>query len=185
MKKRRKNHFYDGKVNGEYEFWEKFVINPKICYVQDNVDINNLKIYNARASQISELIEEPFLSTVLNYRFAYQYCFHIKQYSMSEQEFEYWNIVNDLINIEGDMFDPPPGKIIGNLYNVNDPDEEVMGYFSVNGVSFKRFFANPPSLDQDYIKPRCVLGQYYITPDCLDCTTIYSSTLIKPDYWEF
>jgi hypothetical protein len=93
--------------------------------------------------------------------------------------------VNDIINIDGSLFDPPPGTVKGNLYNAGDPNELILGYFSVSGVSYKRFWANPQSLNVIYIEPKCHSSSFRpLSPDCRDCTTVHSSTLVRPEYWK-
>ena len=179
--------FLRWRTEGEYEFKENYpmALNTKICYVKNDVDLNNLKIFDTRILSSNEISNEPFVTTKLNYRFAYQYCFHVQQYSMTEEEYNYWVTVNDVTNIDGSFFDPPPGTVRGNLFNVDDPDDEIVGYFSVSGLSAKRFFANPQSLNQVFIEPKCFASPWRpTTPDCYDCTTIYNSSLTKPDYWE-
>jgi hypothetical protein len=179
--------FLRWRVDGEYEFKENYpmAFNTKICYVKNQVDLNNLRIFDTRTLNGNQIFDEIIVNTTLDYRFARQYCFHIKQYSMTEEEFLYWDAVNDIINIDGSLFDPPPGTVKGNLFNIDDPHELVVGYFSVNGVQSRRYFANPKSLKQVHIDPKC-RGRYNqpYGPDCYDCTTIHNSTLIRPEYWQ-
>ena len=179
--------FLRWRAEGIYEFKERnpVSLNFKTCYVENKVDLNNLRIFDTRALGGDRIFDEPFLNTVLDYRFAFQYCFHISQYAMSETEYEYWKAVQDIITIDGSLFDPPPGTVRGNLFDADDPSNIVVGYFSVAGVSTKRYFANPQSLRQTYIEPKCVNSRFRpVTSDCIDCTSISGSTLERPVYWE-
>lgn len=178
--------FLRWRAEGEYEFkeWYQMALNLKTCYIQNTVDLNNLRVFDTRTLAGTKIEEEPFINTTLNYRFAIQYCFHIKQYALPEREFLYWNAIKDITNIDGSLFDPPPGTVRGNLINKSNPDDIIVGYFSVNGVQSQRFFANPQTLNQVYIEPKCRgrFGQSP-TPDCLDCTLIQNSTILRPEYW--
>jgi len=58
----------------------------------------------------------------------------IHQMSISQREFSYWSLVFTQITNFGGPFDTPPAPIKGNIFNVNDPNETVLGYFGVNNV---------------------------------------------------
>lgn len=178
--------FLRWRANGEYEFLENYpdAISPRTCYIPNNIDLNNLKIFDTRTLEGNRIDEEPFLSTLLNDRFAYNYCFHIFQYAMDEAEFKYWDAVSDIITIDGSLFDPPPGTVRGNLFFEDNPDDVIVGYFSVSGVSSKRFFVNPRDLGSNFVAPRCRRTFNRNLPsECFDCSMIRGSSLVKPDYW--
>ncbi len=179
--------FLRWRAEGEYEFkeWYPMALNTKTCFVQHNVDLNQLWIFDTRTLAGTEIEDQPFINTELDYKFAVQYCFHIKQYAMSEAEYLYWEAIQDVTTIDGSLFDPPPGTVRGNLVNTSNPKELVAGYFSVNGVQSQRFFANPQTLNLTDIEPKCRwrFGQSP-TQDCLDCTTLQNSTLERPIYWK-
>ena len=174
-------------VEGEYEFRENYpmALNTKVCFVKDRVGLNQLNVFNTSEIPGDELFGQEVIRTELNYRFAAQYCFHIFQYAISEEEFIYWNNIADIINREGSIFDPPPGTVRGNMVNVDDPDDIVLGYFSVSGISYRRYFVNEDEIGF-YIEPRCsprpFRPQY---PICRECLSIFGSTLERPSYWEF
>jgi len=58
----------------------------------------------------------------------------IHQMSISQRAFAYWNLVFSQITNFGGPFDTPPAPIEGNVFNVNDPDEKVLGFFGVSKV---------------------------------------------------
>lgn len=58
----------------------------------------------------------------------------IEQNSISERNYDYlFSLLNEALPSGG--FGTPPAPVIGNLYNVNDTDEIVFGYFSASDVS--------------------------------------------------
>ena len=175
------------RADGEYEFREAYpmALSTKVCYVKNNVDLSNLRIFDSKNISGRLIRDEPFINTPLDYRFAYQYCFHILQYAISEKEYLYWKKIQAITTLDGSLFDTPPGKIIGNLYYKENKKEIVAGYFSVNGLQSRRFFANPQSLNQIDIEPKCRF-RFNTTPskDCTNCLSIDESTLIKPSYWQ-
>lgn len=173
------------RASGEYEFGEDYpnIIDRKICYVKNNVDFNNISIFDTHKLAGGLLTNEPFLSTVYNYRFAYMYCFHLFQYSISEEEYEYWEQVKDIVNIDGSLFDPPPGTVKGNLYNPNNPQEQILGYFSVAGCAYRRDFMNAVSLGYA-ANPRCSNWPPQQPAECRECLNIPNSSVTRPPYWQ-
>lgn len=59
----------------------------------------------------------------------------IEQLSISKRNFEYLDVLRSQTAFVGSIFDPPPAPIVGNLFNVNNPDEVVAGFFSASDIS--------------------------------------------------
>lgn len=173
------------RTTGEYEFWEGggFTNNPRVCYVKNNVDLNVIKVLDTRKMAGSQITNEPFLRTAFNYRFSDKYCFHLQQYAINETEYKYWKAVDAIIHIDGNMFDPPPGTVKGNLFNFDDSSEKVFGYFTVAGVSYRRAFMNAESIGSIVIRKCESLSNNGYSPDCAYCLSIPNSTALKPSYW--
>ena len=74
--------------------------------------------------------------------------------SMTEEEYNYWKNISAIINRDGSLFDPPPGTVRGNLYNIDNEDDLILGYFSVSAVEYKRYFTNSDWLEF-YIDQKC------------------------------
>lgn len=64
----------------------------------------------------------------------------IRQYALTEMTYSFWRKIELLSEHTGSLFDPPPASVTGNVTNENDPDEPVLGFFQVSGVSEKRLF---------------------------------------------
>jgi len=176
------------RAQGEYEFGENYpgIINRKICYVKTNIDFNNIRIFDAHDLSDGKLNNEPFLNLKYDYHFAFQYCFHLLQYSLSEEEYKYWENVRDIVTTSGSIYDPPPGTVRGNLYNTDDPNEQIMGYFSVDGLSTRRFFTNAVDLNVA-AAPRCsTIGGFGQDDyaECYNCLLIPFSITERPWYWK-
>lgn len=59
----------------------------------------------------------------------------VEQQSISREAFDFLFLVRDQTAFVGSIFDSPPVPIPGNLFNVEDPEEEVLGFFGVSAVS--------------------------------------------------
>ncbi|MFH0841652.1 MAG: DUF4249 domain-containing protein [Bacteroidota bacterium] len=73
-------------------------------------------------------------------RLSEKYSININQYSLNEDEFNYWERLRNVSENVGGLYDITPVSIPGNIYCNEDPYEQVLGYFSVSAVSSKRLF---------------------------------------------
>jgi len=113
------------------------------------------------------------------------------QESLSKGAFEYFFAIGETLKLSGSMFDAAPGKIRSNLFNVNDPEDEVFGYFYateqlISNVKFTPdllgIFANPNNCVQVVPPSFNPLSCRFIP--CCDCSRDINTSLEKPDYWE-
>jgi len=179
--------FLRWRAEGVYQFQELYpmVLNPRKCYISNNIDLNNIEVYSTEDLSGDQLRDQFVVRTPIDFRFNMAYCFHVSQFSISEEEYNYYTNVQDLINIQGSLFDPPPGKLQNNLFNESNPDQLVLGYFSVSSVNGKRLFITPTEIGKT-IPTGCTSNPFRNNPtQCADCTTIINSTLEKPEYWPF
>jgi hypothetical protein len=178
--------FLRWRATGEYELGEDYpgIIDRKNCYVKGNIDFNNIAVFNTEVLDDGRLTQEPFVNMKYDYRFFSMYCFHLLQYAISEEEYRYWQNVRAIVNIDGSLFDPPPGTVKGNLYNPEDPNDEILGYFSVAGQTYYPYFINATELNVP-VKPHCGIRWPPVYPDeCYDCLTLQNSTAARPSYWK-
>jgi hypothetical protein len=63
------------------------------------------------------------------------YYLMVKQYSISEATYKFWNTIQTQALNSGGLFDSTPQSIKGNIVNPNDANEEVLGIFSACDVS--------------------------------------------------
>jgi hypothetical protein len=118
----------------------------QVCYAHDRTD--EILINSSESSQTNRIEREPilFLSPDLSDRFLIQYCIDIKQLSLSAAEFQFWEQMKEINESGGDIFDKQPFSIIGNIHNVNNPLETVLGYFQVSAVEEKRIYISPQEI---------------------------------------
>ena len=140
-----------------------------------------------------------------------RYSLLIRQYTLSEKAYRFWTSIKEQNSSQGGLYNTQPYQVRGNLINTSDPDEPVLGYFTVGGISKKRIFVNPPSPPVMFYFPVCELGEWeyenfgtifqtgpnewpvYATgtngagalpnQECMDCRKS-GGTIVKPDFWE-
>jgi hypothetical protein len=123
------------------------------------------------------LVDQSFLN---------RHFFNVRQLSISKDAFEYWRRVRELVNNTGSVFDSPPAQIKGNLYNVNDSEEVVLGYFEVATAKVTRIYTTfadvPFFLEKDCVyEPSRRRDQYL--PTCLSCNVFPNSQMFYPEWW--
>ena len=137
-------------------------------------------------------------------KLSYIYSLNIRQFVMDSVGYNFFRMLKKNTEETGSIFDPQPGNLKGNVLNVNDPDEMVVGYIGAGKSVVKReFFTIPWNF-----RPGCAVLinvpkmkdslQYYFeggfwpisdnitdwvsaTTPCVDCRT--RGTNSKPDFW--
>ncbi len=170
------------RAEGEFKFTEASSPNIKVCYTKENIDFNNLSIQSSEEVAVDFLEEQFVVSKSINFKFFEKYCIHVFQESISKKAYEFWKAVQDELVRTGGIFETPPARIAGNIFNVDRPSERVQGYFYVSAVDTFRIFVdradsgNPVNLCRPFPPP----------PDeCFNCLLLSEkSTTVRPDYWE-
>jgi hypothetical protein len=91
-----------------------------------------------------------FVSTASN-RLSIRYSILITQYSMSREAYVYWKQVKDVNQELGTIFDKQPAQIRGNIYNVNNPETPVIGFFEATCADSARLFITRSELPSDAV----------------------------------
>jgi len=86
----------------------------------------------------------------------HKYSLLVKQYSIGEEAFHYWNELKKTSLEQGGLFDRQPALLKSNIQNVNDETEIVLGFFSMASQVEKRTFAfKPEGLDRSPYEHWC------------------------------
>ena len=78
----------------------------------------------------------PFYDPKLNIR----YSILVKQYRLNESSYNFWQNLKDSNESTGSLYDKQPFQVIGNIQNVNNPSEPVLGHFDMATSSSERIF---------------------------------------------
>ncbi len=136
-----------------------------------------------------------------------RYSLLVEQFTIDYENYKFWRDINNQITEGGGLFTSQPFQIRGNVKNVTNPDEAVLGYFMVAGISTKRIFVNRPPVDFYYQKCNPItdlrgLGftkppdwpiyltvlpsgkKAYSSEFCFDCT-LKGGNLNPPEFWTY
>lgn len=95
------------------------------------------------------LTEDIIIHYPINYvtnetdRLKHRYSILVNQYSLSPEEYAYWEKLRSVTQNVGGLYDVVPASIPNNLYCVENPSQKVLGFFSVSGKSSMRKFIEP------------------------------------------
>lgn len=97
------------------------------------------------SSRLSENIISEFPLTRVDQRderVRYTYSILVKQYAITEDAYSYWQQLKKTTEDLGTIFSPMPSQVAGNYRCITNPEEPVLGYFSIGSTSEKRLFIN-------------------------------------------
>lgn len=183
----------------------------KICWKTDPV----YQIFTESTVGLAEPIISDFPLHYVSFdnrEFSVRYSLLVNQLTISEQAQEYWKRVNEQNTTGGEFYTKMPYQVRGNINNINNPDETVLGYFQAAGSDKKRVFFNRPDFQVKMYYPFCELHEpdyleyalmlqfpdprdwpQYVTmnayysravpvQECVDCRE-NGGTIDKPEFW--
>lgn len=165
---------------------------PNTCYVTPETFVQEVKLLSGSNLEANYLPKFKIGETQLpNSDFEYRgrYYYLANQLSITEGAYNYWNKVNLVANQTGSIFDAPPAEVRGNLFNVNDPQEIVLGYFEVSNTDSLRGFITEGDLVNFYQFPTnyCIMFNDPFSRnnrECCNCRLIKEElTLDRPSWW--
>ncbi|NEV94725.1 DUF4249 domain-containing protein [Psychroflexus sp. YR1-1] len=111
------------------------------CYRTDE----SQDIILANTNSLSENSVKNLFITFINSddpKLSNRYSILVKQYAISRGAYSYFSILEELSGTENVFSQSQPGFFAGNISNINNPDEKIIGYFDVSAVSTQRLYFN-------------------------------------------
>jgi hypothetical protein len=201
--------FYRWKYSETWEFILPYTVTNRICWISDNSDVINIK--NTSIIEDDKVDRYPinYISNQTD-RLKVKYSILVNQYSLSEDEYLYWEKLQNFSEQVGGLYDMIPSAVPSNVYCIDDPNEKVLGYFSVSANSSKRIFIKDRFAGLIDLYTDCIDDTIFgggtiphlnsavwviitvpmpppgyrvitYTRGCADCTT--RGTTIEPDFW--
>jgi len=186
-----------------------FPVVNQTCWIKDKSHSINIKSTVAFTESKITRLPVTYITNVTD-RLSRKYSILVNQYSLNEDEYVYWEKIQNIAVQVGGLYDVIPASVQSNMKCIEDPSEKVLGYFSVSAKSSKRLFiqgnfegiiyrygdcvtdtipyVDPPGLgvsvwiieDEPFFVP-----PFRVLTDkkgCADCTVRGSN--IKPDFWQ-
>lgn len=161
---------------------------PKTCYITQNLNITEIKVVDADALTADTLRDYEIYETNFLRVFGEGLYFTTIQESLTETAYEFFTQVAENTGRTGSMFEAPPGKVVSNIRNINDENDEAFGFFYVTQQDTMRTYVDTLLIgDPDHFcpPPGGLLRENGSCrePICCDCLSVPQSTVFKPGYW--
>lgn len=160
--------------------------NSLICYFTFPTNLQDVVVFDGKSFGGTIWENQWVGDREIDWTFSSKHVFSVVQYSTTEASFSYWSRVRDVANQVGSIFDPPPAAIGGNMKNINDPGEQVLGFFEAVSTDTIRTFTTRPDLELRLTTPLCVNLGFFDPrqpPECTNCLSIEGATLIRPPFF--
>ena len=104
--------------------------------------ISNSLILGSSARLSSDIIsKQPFLFIpAADRRLSVLYSIYVRQYGLTKEAYEFLEKMKKNTESTGSIFDAQPSQLTGNIHNISDPEEIVIGFVSICTVEDKRLF---------------------------------------------
>jgi hypothetical protein len=143
----------------------------EVCYVDEvnnNISVSSDRLYNGGVFENDIVFVEDD-----GFRYSTKYILQVSQLSLSKEAYLFYELLDNQLSISGDIFDPPPATIRGNIICITNPDERVIGYFKSSDIRRRNFEIYGENLPELKNSP--------IVPD--DCQQVINATVEVPDIW--
>lgn len=115
-------------------------IKGEFCY-QLNTNLSDINIMSDALVNGSEIRNKQVLNSP--YYWYGNHFIDIKQLSLTRQAYSFWNSYLQQTTRTGGIFDPLPGPVTGNIYNMDRPDEFALGFFECSDVVSRKYIIRP------------------------------------------
>lgn len=104
----------------------------------------------ARLSQ-DLLFQTPITSVeATSEKLGIKYSILVKQYALTADAYKFWETLRKNTEQLGSIFDAEPTQLAGNIHNINDNSDVVIGYISAGAVATKRIFIANEKLPSNF-----------------------------------
>jgi hypothetical protein len=197
-----KAHFRDPESQRNYYYWRfpsavfALITNPELflnprdhltdpkgpapkpccatCYMEENRRVQPFHVLSdenfdgLRTEQVIGFIEDDGL------RFKDTYRTDVQQLSISPEAFQFLKLVQQQVGLTGSVFDPPPANIRGNILSLDNPQEQVLGYFIAASSQTNRIYIRKE--DMAHRAPPKSIND--------DCRTVPGAEVSPPEDWQ-
>lgn len=80
-----------------------------------------------------------------------RYTIQVKQYTLTKEAYQFWENLKKNTEQLGSIFDAQPSQLTGNIHNLKNMAEPVIGYISIANVQTKRVFIDNADLPKQWL----------------------------------
>lgn len=137
------NSFYESILGYDYGTNQPYYLDPKDylnrCWSSQKSSSILLASTNA---QVDDIVENLPVTTIVqgSDKASVRYSILVKQYALTKEAFEYWQLLRKNTNELGSIFGNQPAELISNIKCTSNPEEPVVGFISISSIQQKRLF---------------------------------------------
>jgi hypothetical protein len=202
--------YYRWDYTETWKFRLPYSVTNSTCWTTNNSNNINIKNTSVLTEDRIDAFPIKFISNETD-RLSVRYSILVNQYSLNEDEYLYWEKLQNISEEVGSLYDITPSSITGNIFCIEDPAEQVLGYFCVSSKASKRIYIDENFRGLVNLYSNCpsdtvygtgeipnlntsvwvIEDQSYAMPPykvlthmkfCADCTTRGTTTM--PSFWE-
>ncbi len=156
---------------------------PVPCYITNDITGQQVRLFDGAELRVENIPEELITTVEVGSLFASGYFFNVVSSTLNRTAHEYYSRVDEIGNIDGTIFDTPPGPIPGNIINIDNPLERVLGYFQVANTDTTRIKVMVDDIPFP-VPVACPDFNRFNEPHyCTNCLLFENSTTTQPFYW--
>ncbi len=160
-------------INGEVVYRD--FANDGIYYCWQSDASTQILVNSTVRLQEDVVFKQPVvaINTSSSNRLDLKYSILVKQYALTQEAFEYWELLKKNSEDLGTLFDPQPSQLRGNITCTTNPDEPVLGFISAGSVSEQRVFIRRSDI-AEFVRipnnrfPSCTLDTIPLSQDALE-----------------
>lgn len=116
--------------------------NPFEIYYCWSFSSSSRILLNSSAKLSQDVIRSQPLTSIAigSERISVRYSILVRQYALSKEAYEFWEIMRKNTEQVGTLFDPQPSQFQSNVRSLGSSDEPVIGFVSAGSYAQKRLF---------------------------------------------
>ena len=122
--------------------------------------VNGFYFFTTEGFSSPEVVNYPLhIVNTDTRKLSIRYSLLTRQMTLTRNAYKYWQKTVEQSTENDQLYTKQPFQVHGNVYNINNPEEPVLGYFATAGISSIRIFVNrpPPTIEMYY--QECFLSE--------------------------
>lgn len=151
---------------------------PQWCYITNDLEGQSVFLHDGSTLKNPVISRRLMTRRLADNAFVSSYYFQVVRSSLTKDAYRYWNEVDQVANAQGSIFDRPLAAVQSNIYNIDDPEEEILGYFEVSTMDTTRLLIRENDTPFAISTPCPQSGP--LTDECDNCLLLDNSEKVKP-----
>ena len=141
-----------------------------ICYYTLPLNPQKIQLFDGTSFQNATYTQFQVVDREIDWTFNLRHVFSVYQFSLTREAFQYWRRLEEVIEQNGSIFDLPPAIVLGNMRNIAEPTEQVLGYFEAVAIDTIHLSTFVSDFSYRSVPRRCPFNPSgYRPPQCNPC----------------